>query len=104
MQACMQQQGASAVPFQLASVLLALRGQRGLAADAAQQAALLHPLDADVAAQLGAAAARAGREEAAEKAYIEAVRLDPRAAAGWAGLGRCAAAKGAALLYCYWGI
>lgn len=82
------------MPFQLASVLLTLRGELGLAADAAQQALLLQPRDAEAAAQLGAAAARAGRAEAAEKAYGEAVRLDPRSSDGWAGLGRSHAAQG----------
>lgn len=91
----MQQRRASAVPFQLASVLLTLRGELGLAADAAQQAVMLQPHDAEAAVQLGAAAARAGRAEAAEKAYRKAVRLDPRSSDGWAGLGRSLAGEGA---------
>ena len=90
----MREREATAVPFQLAAVLLTLRGELGLAADAAQQTMLLRPHDAEVAAQLGAAASRAGREEAAEMAYGEAVRLDPRSSDGWAGLGRSHAARG----------
>ena len=95
----MQQTNCTAVPYQLASVLLTLRGELGLAADAAQQACLLQPMDADIASQLGAAAERAARTEAAEKAYREAVRLDPKGAQGCTGLGRCHALAGVAMQY-----
>ena len=51
----------SPLPFRLAVCLMTCRGQLGMAADAAEQAAGLAPHDASVLMQLGVSAARVQR-------------------------------------------
>ena len=94
LQDCAQRQGASATPFRLATVLLTLQGQHDLAADAAQQAALLQPRNAEVALELGTGAMRAGRSEGAMQAFAQAIRLDPKRWRAHVGMARLQAEEG----------
>ncbi len=67
-----------ATHLQVASVADDMKGQGALAWEAARRAVDLAPLDPDTHATMGSVALTAKRRDVAERAFLEALRLDPQ--------------------------